>query len=101
APLQALRAATSVAAHVLGIADETGSIAPGLAADLIAVEGDPATDVKALDAVRLVIADGRPVLNRLWPRCDERGRASKAGEARAPACGPGSSSARQRSGFSS
>ena len=64
-PLQALRAATSVAAHVLGIADETGSIAPGLAADLIAVEGDPATDVKALDAVRLVIADGRTVLNRL------------------------------------
>jgi imidazolonepropionase-like amidohydrolase len=65
APLQALRAATSVAAQVLGIASETGSIAPGLAADLIAVEGDPASDVKALDAVRLVIADGRTVLNRL------------------------------------
>jgi imidazolonepropionase-like amidohydrolase len=64
-PLQALCAATSVAAQVLGIAAETGSIAPGLAADLIAVEGDPATDVKALDAVRLVIADGRTVLNRL------------------------------------
>jgi imidazolonepropionase-like amidohydrolase len=65
APLQALRAATSVAAQVLGIASETGSIAPGLAADLIAVEGDPATDVKALDAIRLVIADGRTVLSRL------------------------------------
>jgi imidazolonepropionase-like amidohydrolase len=65
APLQALGAATSVAAQVLGIASETGSIAPGLAADLIAVEGDPASDVKALDAVRLVIADGRTVLNRL------------------------------------
>ena len=65
APLQALRAATSVAAQVLGIASETGSIAPGLAADLIAVEGDPATDVKALDAVRLVIAEGRTVLSRL------------------------------------
>jgi imidazolonepropionase-like amidohydrolase len=64
-PLHALRAATSVAAQVLGIASETGSIAPGLAADLIAVEGDPASDVKALDAVRLVIADGRTVLNRL------------------------------------
>jgi len=65
APVQALAAATSVAAQVLGIADETGRIEPGLAADLIAVEGDPASDVKALDAIRLVIADGRTVLNRL------------------------------------
>jgi len=65
APLQALRAATSVAAQVLEIAADSGSIAPGLAADLIAVEGDPATDIKALDAIRLVIADGRTVLNRL------------------------------------
>lgn len=65
APLQALRAATSVAAQVLGIAADTGSIAPGLAADLIAVDGDPATDIKALDAIRLVIADGRTVFSRL------------------------------------
>jgi imidazolonepropionase-like amidohydrolase len=64
-PLQAVRAATSEAARVLGIDGETGRIAPGLAADLIAVEGDPAIDVKALDAVRLVIADGRTILNRL------------------------------------
>src|SRR5262249_35420545 len=65
ARLQAVRAATPVAAEVLGIGADTGSIAPGLAADLIAVEGDPATDIKALDAIRLVIADGRTVLNRL------------------------------------
>lgn len=65
APLQAVRAATSVAAQVLGIAAETGSIAPGLAADLIAIEGDPATDIKALDAIRLVVADGRTVVSRL------------------------------------
>ena len=64
-PLQAIRSATSVAARVLGLERETGTVAPGLAADLIAVEGDPATDLKALDAVRLVIADGRTVLNRL------------------------------------
>ena len=63
-PLQALRAATSVAARVLGLEYETGTIAPGLAADLLAVEGDPSTDVKTLDAVRLVIADGRTVLSR-------------------------------------
>jgi imidazolonepropionase-like amidohydrolase len=65
APLEAIRAATSVAARVLGLEAETGLVTPGLAADLIAVEGDPTADVKALDAVRLVIADGRIVLRRL------------------------------------
>ena len=64
-PLQVIRSATSVAAGVLGLESETGSVAAGLAADLVAVEGDPTADVKALDAVRLVIADGRTVLSRL------------------------------------
>ena len=64
-PLQVIRSATSVAAKVLGLEDETGCVAPGLGADLIAVEGDPSADVKVLDAVRLVIADGRTVLSRL------------------------------------
>jgi len=64
-PLHAVRAATSVAARVLGLERETGVVAPGLAADLLAVEGDPTADVKTLDAVRLVIADGRTVLSRL------------------------------------
>jgi imidazolonepropionase-like amidohydrolase len=64
-PLEAVRSATSVAARVLGLDAETGCIAPGFAADLIAVDGDPSTDVKALGAIRLVIADGRTVVNRL------------------------------------
>jgi imidazolonepropionase-like amidohydrolase len=64
-PLEAVRSATSVAARVLGLDAETGCIAPGFAADLIAVDGDPSTDVKALDAIRLIIADGRTVVNRL------------------------------------
>ena len=65
APLDAIRSATSVAAAVTGLAHETGRIAPGLAADLLAVEGNPAESIKALGAVRLVIADGRLVISRL------------------------------------
>jgi imidazolonepropionase-like amidohydrolase len=65
APLDVIRAATSVAAAATGLDGETGRIAPGLAADLLAVEGNPAESLKALDAVRLVIADGRTVVSRL------------------------------------
>jgi imidazolonepropionase-like amidohydrolase len=65
APLDVIRAATSEAAAVTGLAHETGRIAPGLAADLLAVEGNPADSIKALDAVRLVLAAGRCVVRRL------------------------------------
>ena len=65
APLEVIRSATSVAAVVAGLEHETGRVAPGLAADLLVVEGNPAESLKALDAVRLVIADGRTVVNRL------------------------------------
>jgi imidazolonepropionase-like amidohydrolase len=64
-PLDVIRAATSLAAAATGLDDETGRIAPGLAADLLAVEGNPAESLKALDAVRVVIADGRTVVSRL------------------------------------
>jgi imidazolonepropionase-like amidohydrolase len=64
-PLDAIRSATSVAAKVLGLEAETGRVAPGLAADLVAVAGNPVERIEALDDVRLVIAGGRVVLNRL------------------------------------
>jgi imidazolonepropionase-like amidohydrolase len=60
-----IRAATSVAAAITGLEGETGRVAAGLAADLLAVEGNPAESLKALDAVKLVIADGRTVVRRL------------------------------------
>jgi imidazolonepropionase-like amidohydrolase len=63
-PLDAVSAATSVAARVLGLEAETGRIAPGLFADLLAVEGDPAERIQALDQVRFVLAQGRSIVDR-------------------------------------
>jgi imidazolonepropionase-like amidohydrolase len=60
-PLAALKTATSGNAHVFRLDDRLGRIAPGLLADLVAVEGDPTRDVQALRHVRLVIKNGDPV----------------------------------------
>lgn len=57
-PLDALRSATSVNARVLRLSDKLGSVKPGLFADLIAVEGDPARDVSVLRKVKFVMKDG-------------------------------------------
>jgi imidazolonepropionase-like amidohydrolase len=58
-PLEAIRAATSVAAEALGLGGETGRIEPGLAADLLVVAGNPAERIQALGDVRMVLARGR------------------------------------------
>ena len=50
---------TSLAAESLGLGDEIGTVAEGYAADLVVVDGDPATDIGALHQVRLVMRGGR------------------------------------------
>ena len=54
----AIKAATLNAADLLGIAAEVGSIEPGKRADLIAVAGDPLSDVTVLKRVSFVMKDG-------------------------------------------
>ena len=48
-----------MAAEALGLGGETGRIAPGLAADLLVVAGNPAERIQALGDVRMVLARGR------------------------------------------
>lgn len=59
-PLDTLRSATAVAAEALG-RDDLGRIAPGKAADLLAVHGNPLVNIHALQAVRMVVARGQVV----------------------------------------
>lgn len=58
----ALAAGTAVAARACGIGEQTGRIAPGLEADLLAVGGDAAADITVLRAVRLVVSRGHAVV---------------------------------------
>lgn len=53
-PAQVLAATTGRAADALGLGDVTGRLRPGLAADLVVVDGDPLQDVGALRSLRLV-----------------------------------------------
>lgn len=58
-PLEAIQSATVGAAEHLKISGEAGRIAPGMPADLIAVTGDPLTDVTELERVRFVMKSGQ------------------------------------------
>jgi imidazolonepropionase-like amidohydrolase len=57
-PIDVLRSTTSVNAKVFHIGDETGSIRPGLKADIVVVKGDPSRTISDIRAVQLVMKDG-------------------------------------------
>jgi len=63
-PMDALTSGTSVAAESLGMADQIGSIAEGMQADLVAVQGDPLADITAVRHVTFVMKGGKVVR---WP----------------------------------
>ena len=61
-PAEALTAGTSTAAQVCGLGDRKGRVRPGYDADLLAVDGDPLTDIGALLRPVAVLVAGRPVV---------------------------------------
>jgi imidazolonepropionase-like amidohydrolase len=58
-PMDAIISATSVAAESLGLGNTIGRIAKGHHADVIAVDGDPSADIRALTRVTFVMRDGK------------------------------------------
>jgi imidazolonepropionase-like amidohydrolase len=63
-PLAILQAMTVNAARLLGVERERGTIAPGMAADIIAAPGDPLADARVLERVHFVMKDGKVVKSR-------------------------------------
>jgi imidazolonepropionase-like amidohydrolase len=67
---EAIRAATSGAAAVMGWQDRVGALRPGLLGDMVAVRGDPMADIRVLRSPVVVVQGGRPIPDDIgrWPR---------------------------------
>jgi imidazolonepropionase-like amidohydrolase len=63
-PMAALVSANSLAAEALGLQDRIGSIAPGLEADIIALDGDPLKDITTVRRVVFVMKGGKVFVNQ-------------------------------------
>ena len=57
-PMTAMVSANSLGAEAMGLSDQIGSIAPGLQADIIALDGDPLKDITAVRRVVFVMKGG-------------------------------------------
>jgi len=62
-PVDALKSATSVDADLFGIAQKTGTLEKGKLADIVAMPGDPTTDITATERVFFVMKDGKIIRN--------------------------------------
>ncbi|NIR52329.1 amidohydrolase family protein [candidate division KSB1 bacterium] len=58
-PMEAIQAATRVAAELLGVQDELGTLEKGKTADIIAVDGDPLANISSLREVAFVMKEGK------------------------------------------
>jgi imidazolonepropionase-like amidohydrolase len=65
APMAAIKSATSRAAEMLDATGQIGAVAPGAYADIIAVSGDPLSDIKQLEKVDFVMKDGKVFKNQV------------------------------------
>jgi imidazolonepropionase-like amidohydrolase len=62
-PIEALRSATSLDADLFGIAQKVGTLEKGKLADIVAMPGDPTTDITATERVSFVMKEGKIVKN--------------------------------------
>jgi imidazolonepropionase-like amidohydrolase len=63
-PMEAIEAGTRIAAEVLGLQQELGTVEEGKRADLILIEGNPLEDIEILckrELIRLVMQDGKHI----------------------------------------
>jgi imidazolonepropionase-like amidohydrolase len=62
-PIEALKSATANDAELLGIAQKTGTLEKGKLADVVAMPGDPTTDITATERILFVMKDGKIIRN--------------------------------------
>src|SRR5215471_11987744 len=82
-PIEALRCATANDAELLGIAQKTGTLEKGKLADIIAMPGDPTTDITATERVLFVMKEGK-IIRKGPPTVDTGAEAKKPAEVAAP-----------------
>jgi imidazolonepropionase-like amidohydrolase len=66
-PIEALRAGTSVDADLFGISQKVGTLEKGKLADIVAIPGDPTTDITGTERISFVMKEGKIVKNVLKP----------------------------------
>ncbi len=71
-PISAMVSANSLGAEAIGLSDQIGSIAPGLEADIIAIDGDPLKDITAVRRVVFVMKGGIVYKNTLRQARNEK-----------------------------